>query len=95
MKKVIITPGLVELGDEEYNFNYKLGLAAAKVSDIIILVGKERSVPMCDAVATTDFDKGNLFVVSSFKEALEVYTTVCDENTVVLIENDLPDNYLK
>ena len=50
---------------------------------------------MCDAVATTDFDKGNLFVVSSFKEALEVYTTVCDENTVVLIENDLPDNYLK
>ncbi len=94
MKKVIITPGLVELGDKEYDFNYKLGLAAAKTSDIIILVGHRRAVPMSDAIATTDFDSSNLFVVGSFKEALEVYTTICDENTVVLIENDLPDNYL-
>ncbi len=95
MKKVIITPGLVELGDEEYNFNYKLGLAAANISDIIILVGKQRSVPMSDAVKTTDFNLDNLYIVGSFKEALEIYTTVADENTVVLIENDLPDNYLK
>ncbi len=94
MKKVIITPGLVELGDKEYDYNYNLGLEAAKYCDIIILVGKNRSKPMVDAVNSTDFNKDNLFVVSSFKEALEIYTLKADSNTVVLFENDLPDNYL-
>lgn len=94
MKKVIVTPGLVELGEEEYNFNYKLGLAAAQISDIIILVGKRRAVPMNDAILTTDFNTENLYIVSSFREAMEVYSSFADQNTVVLLENDLPDNYL-
>lgn len=94
MKKVIITPGLIELGDREYDCNYALGLEAAKYCDIIILVGKNRSVPMADAIRTTDFNKDNLYVVSSFKEAMGVYAPLCDKNSVVLLENDLPDNYL-
>ncbi len=95
MKKVVITPGLVELGDKEYDFNYKLGLAATKIADAIILVGKRRAKPMLDAIATTDYPSDKVFTVSSFGEAMEVYTTFADENTVVLLENDLPDNYLK
>ena len=94
MKKVIITPGLVELGDKEYDFNYKLGLAAAKVCDHIILVGSRRAVPLNDAVSSTDFDLSRRHIVGSFKEAVEVLSTFADENTVVLVENDLPDNYL-
>ena len=93
-KKTIITPGLIELGEKEYESNYALGLEAAKYCDIIILVGKNRSKPMLDAVNTTDFDKNNVYVVSSFKEAMEVYTPKADKMSVVLIENDLPDNYL-
>ncbi|MBO7217897.1 MAG: UDP-N-acetylmuramoyl-tripeptide--D-alanyl-D-alanine ligase, partial [Clostridia bacterium] len=50
MKKVIITPGLVELGEKEYECNKALGAAAAEVADIIILVGRERSVPLADGV---------------------------------------------
>ena len=94
MKKTVITPGLIELGSREYDCNFALGLEAAKYCDIIILVGKNRSVPMCDAVKTTDFDIANLHVVSSFKEGMDLYLTLCDKNSVVLLENDLPDNYL-
>ncbi len=95
MKRVIITPGLVELGDKEYDFNYKLGLAATKVCDKIILVGRQRAVPMQKAVLSTDFNTENLHIVSSFAEAMEIYSDFADNNTVVLVENDLPDNYLK
>ena len=94
MKKVIITPGLIELGEREYDCNFALGLEAAKYCDIIILVGKNRSVPMCDAVNTTDFNTGNLYIVSSFKEAMNIYLPMADKDSVVLLENDLPDNYL-
>lgn len=94
MKKIIITPGLVELGEKEYEFNYKLGLAAAEISDIIILVGKRRAIPMSNAIKTTAFNLNNLYVVSSFKEALEICSEFANADTAVLIENDLPDNYL-
>ncbi len=94
MKKIIITPGLIELGEKEYACNYALGLEAADKCDIIIFVGKNRSKPMVDAVNSTEFEKQNLFVASSFLEAMEIYSRFADSNTVVLIENDLPDNYL-
>ena len=94
MKKVIITPGLVELGEQEYDFNYKLGLAAAAVADEIILVGRNRAVPMREAIRTTDFNSDKVHIVSSFLDAVSVYKNIADKNTVVLVENDLPDNYL-
>ena len=94
MTKVIITPGLVELGDKEYECNFSLGKKAATVCDKIILVGKKRSVPLADGVNSTDFNKENLFIADSFKNAMEIYSSFADKNTVVLLENDLPDNYL-
>ncbi len=93
-KKVIITPGLVELGAKEYEYNKNLGFNAAEKCDIIILVGKNRSVPIKDGVLEHGFQEENLFTVSSFAEANALYATLADKNTVLLIENDLPDNYL-
>lgn len=95
MKRVIVTPGLVELGEKEYEYNYNLGLAAAGAADVIILVGKERSKPLSSAVLAAGFAKENLYVVSSFAEAMQIYTPMAGPDTVVLFENDLPDNYLK
>lgn len=94
MKKVIVTPGLVELGEREYECNYALGKEAAKNCDIIILVGINRSQPLQDAILDSDFDKKNLFVAASFKQAMDIYSRFADSNTAVLFENDLPDNYL-
>lgn len=95
MKKVIITPGLVELGEKEYECNKALGAAAAKVCDKIIFVGKQRSVPLADGAREAGYNEENLFVAESFKNAMEIYSQFADSNTVVLLENDLPDNYLK
>ena len=82
LKKIIVTPGLVELG-----------LAAGKTCDVVILVGEKRAVPMADAVATLDFPKENLHIVKSFAEAMELLRRIADKNSAVLFENDLPDNY--
>ncbi len=94
MQKVIITPGLIELGEQEYDCNFRLGLETANKCDIIIFVGENRSKPLVDAVNTTDFDKSRMFVAKSFRDAMDIYSRFADSNTVLLIENDLPDNYL-
>ena len=49
---------------------------------------------MRDAVATTDFNSENLYVAASFAEAMGIYSSMADKNHILLIENDLPDNYL-
>jgi len=94
MKKVIVTPGLVELGDKEYECNYNLGVAAAKVCDTMIFVGPERAIPMEKAAKDTGF-KGELHIVKSFKEAMGILSKIAKKDTVILFENDLPDNYSK
>lgn len=95
MQKVIVTPGLVELGKQEYEYNYNLGREAARWCDKIILVGEQRAVPLRTAAQDAGFSAENLFVVSSFKAALTLLQSICDAHTAVLFENDLPDNYLK
>ena len=95
MKKIIVTPGLVELGDKEYEANRALGQEAARQADVIILVGKKRSVPLAEGVREIGFPEEDLYVVSSFKEAMGVFSPMCDKNTAILFENDLPDNYLE
>ncbi len=95
MKKIIVTPGLVELGDREYEANRRLGEEAAKQADIIILVGHKRSVPLAEGVRAQGFSEDNLYIVGSFKEAMTLFSPMLDSNTVILFENDLPDNYLE
>ena len=94
MKKVVITPGLIELGSRERDCNFALGLEAAKICDIIIFVGINRSVPLKEGAMSQNFPEDKLFVAASFKEAMAIYGGFADKNTVVLLENDLPDNYL-
>ena len=94
MKKVIITPGLIELGEKEYECNFALGLEAAKKCDIIILVGKNRSKPLLEGAKSINFSNDNIFIAESFMDAMNIYSRFADKNTVVLLENDLPDNYL-
>ena len=36
----------------------------------------------------------NLFIAENFFKAMEIYSQFADDKTVLLIENDLPDNYL-
>lgn len=93
MTKIIVTPGLVELGEKEYECNYNLGAAAADVCDIIILVGEKRAVPMAKAAADKGFPQDKLHIVGSFSEAMTLMRSIVNSSCAVLFENDLPDNY--
>ncbi len=93
MQKIIVTPGLVELGDREYQCNYALGLAAANTCDVIVLVGEKRAVPMADAIRTTDFPAEKLHIVPRFSDAMTLLQGFVNRDCAVLFENDLPDNY--
>ncbi len=91
--KIIVTPGMVELGEKEFELNYKLGEYAAKVCDYLIFVGETRSIPLKKAAIDCGFSEENIYVVKRFKDSLDILQKLCNKDTVVLFENDLPDNY--
>ncbi len=93
-RKILVTPGLVELGELEEECNFNLGVRAGQVCDQIVLVGLNRSKPIADGVRSTGFNDQNLHIVASFKDAMALITPTLDPSCVVLLENDLPDNYL-
>lgn len=91
--KIIITPGMIELGKEQYEHNYRFGEKIAQVCDYVVLVGKKQTKPILNALTDIQFSEGNIFVINSFNEGLNHVINKFKENFTVLIENDLPDNY--
>ncbi len=92
-RKVIVTPGMIGLGNLEYEENKKLGQGIAKVCDIAILVGESKTQAIKDGLLESGFAKENIIIVKSLKESENVLRTLLKKGDVVLFENDLPDTY--
>jgi UDP-N-acetylmuramoyl-tripeptide--D-alanyl-D-alanine ligase len=92
-RKIIVTPGMVELGDKEEEANEEFGRNIAKVCDYAILVGKNRTKPIYRGIVDEGFKKENIFVVSTLDEATNKLQQIVKTKDVVLFENDLPDTY--
>lgn len=90
-QKIIITPGMIELGSEQYERNKAFGKYMAEVLDDIILVGKKQTEPIVDGIEETDFPKEHLYVVDTIYDAFEQMRAIASEGAYVLLENDLPD----
>lgn len=91
--KIIITPGMIELGKEEYNLNKEFGKHIAKTCDVAILVGPKRAEPIVEGLREVGFDEEKIIVTKNLSEATEKIGLVAKLGDIVLFENDLPDNY--
>ena len=91
--RLLITPGMIELGDLQDAENRKLGLLAAQHATDIILVGKTQTTPIVDAIQSTSFDLSRLRVVETLQESVDWYQHNLKAGDAVLFLNDLPDTY--
>lgn len=92
-KKIIVTPGMIELGEMEESANREFGVNIGKVCDYVILVGEKRTRPIYEGIMETNYNESNIFVVNNLDEATAVIGKIAKPKDVVLFENDLPDNY--
>ena len=92
-KKIIVTPGMIELGEMEEAANREFGVNIGKVCDYVILVGEKRTKPIYEGIMETNYNESNIFVVNNLEEATTQIGKIAKPKDVVLFENDLPDNY--
>ena len=91
--RIVITPGMVELGIIEEEENKKFGRAMADCCDYAILIGKKRSKPIIQGLLEGNFSKDRIIITASLEEATSKLAQIIKVGDAVLFENDLPDNY--
>ncbi|MGA2513722.1 MAG: UDP-N-acetylmuramoyl-tripeptide--D-alanyl-D-alanine ligase [Candidatus Limnocylindrales bacterium] len=92
-RKVLVTPGMVELGGEQDAWNEKLGARAADVCDFVILVGPRLTAPIRRGLEGRGFAAERLVSTKNLNDALDALKGIVLPGDVVLFENDLPDLY--
>lgn len=102
-RKIVITPGFVELGKEAGGANEQFGEYIACIADEVIIVGDNAKADLLGGIKKVDPNEGNVYFVKNTQEGLLLAQKLADEynrlvakfdvEVVVLLENDLPDQY--
>lgn len=92
--RIVITPGMVELGDKEAEENEKLGAICAECADWVIFVGEKQYPTLKKGADSVRLEDEKIMCAKDIYEAFSMMRGIKEDNKIVLLENDLPDNYL-
>lgn len=90
---IIITPGMIELGEQQYDLNYRFGEQIAAVCDYVILVGPKQTQPIQEALQAAGYPAEKSYVARNLADANAHLRPLLRSGDVVLYENDLPDTF--
>lgn len=89
---LVVTPGVIESRDM-YLSNKIFGEKIGAVATEVIIVKKLNKDAIYSGLITSGFDSSKIYFASSFNECKTVLNRL-GRDYIVLIENDLPDNYI-
>ncbi|MDA8292525.1 MAG: Mur ligase family protein [Actinomycetota bacterium] len=94
-RRVVVTPGMVELGGAQATENAALARAAAAVATDVVVVGRTNRRALATGLAAADAEGRHVSVryVARRDEAVALVRAMLGPDDVVLYENDLPDHY--
>jgi len=91
--KVLVTPGLVELGKESQSIHHKLGQQAAEVFDRIVLVGSSNRTKTLSLAFHASNPNKPIDWITKPSNYWPKVTSLSQKFDWILLENDLPENY--
>ncbi|MBV8060606.1 MAG: hypothetical protein JO253_03660 [Alphaproteobacteria bacterium] len=91
-RAILVTPGLVELGERHDQVHHDLGVHAAQKSDVVLAIAPDRIPDFITAIQQTAPGK-TLLLMPTMAAALAWVRDNARASDVVLLENDLPDLY--
>lgn len=93
-RRIIVTPGMIELGELQDQKNREFGEAIGNANlDLVILVGSNQTRPIQEGILSTGFNSGNVRIVNSLFKANDIIRSYANAGDVILYENDLPDTF--
>ncbi len=92
-RRIVVTPGMIELGAVQDQANEELGRHAARCADIAIVVGTYNRGAILAGLAAGTINSDNIHAVDTFADAQKLLGTILRAGDTVLYENDLPDTF--
>lgn len=92
-KRFIVTPGFIDLGNQQEEEQFRLGKKIAECADGVILVGRKQCKSIVKGLEATNFQAQHLYIADSIHEAFAYLKVHATSKDVVLLENDLPDAF--
>lgn len=88
--KVVVTPGMIELGPWQRTENMSFGAAAGQVASHVVIVGHTNRAALLAGARGT---KAEVVVVPDRAAAAQLVRSLLSSGGLVLYENDLPDHH--
>ena len=92
-KRIVITPGFVEMGTRQANANKELGRTIAVSCDYAIIVNAVNREAIKSGIEEGGLPAEKYFLADSLNHAHQQLAKILRPGDVVLYENDLPDNF--
>ncbi len=90
-RRILMTPGMIELGDQQYEQNKRLAKIASGVVDLAIVVGTVNREALLAGLHEGGFAADSIVTAESRDEAFGFLASIQSGGDLVLIENDLGD----
>ena len=90
-RRIVMTPGMIELGDQQESENRRLARMCAEVADLVIVVGRVNRDAILAGLRDGNFAPEKIIVVETRDEAFATLSDRQSSGDLVLIENDLGD----
>lgn len=92
-RKILVTPGMVELGEKQFEENRRIAVIAAKTCDLVMVVSDTNRAAWVDGLRNGGLAEEKILIMADRTTALAKLRETMSEGDVILIENDLPDLY--
>lgn len=92
-KRIVITPGMIELGESQFELNEAFGQHMAHCADLALIVGEYNQKAIVQGLQQEGMASENILTFNSFLEAYNYVLSIFAAGDTVLIENDLPDTF--
>ncbi len=92
-KRIVITPGMIELGSEQAELNRRLGETIARNTDVAIVVGEYNREAILEGIQAVGMNTDAVHAVATFNDAQTILARIASKGDTVLYENDLPDTF--
>ena len=90
-RRIVITPGMIELGDQQFEQNKSVARMAASSCDLFFLVGHINREAILAGLKEASFPQTKIIMADTRDEAFRLLGEHQKKGDLILIENDLGD----
>ncbi len=92
-KKIVVTSGMIELGEKSDALNKALGEEMAEVADLVLLIGEKQTKPIQEGLKEKGFNEKNRIIFNDVRDALDYLKQNHEKDAYILLQSDLPDTF--